>query len=58
MKNALIAICLILICSPALADEREQLVGVWKLQTYYAEFQDTGESKEVVPSVWTDIPSF
>ena len=46
MKNALIAIYLMLLCaSPVLADERQQLVGVWKLQTYDVEFQDTGEHK-------------
>ena len=43
MKNALIAIFLILVFSPALADDGHQLVGVWKLQTYDVEFQDTGE---------------
>lgn len=44
MKNALITIYLMLFCAlPALADEREQLVGVWKLQTYDVEFQDTAE---------------
>lgn len=46
MKKALIAIYLMLFCAlPALADERQQLVGVWKLQTYDVEFQDTGEHK-------------
>ena len=46
MKRALVAIYLMLFCAlPALADERQQLVGVWKLQTYDVEFQDTGERK-------------
>ena len=46
MKKALIAIYLTLLWAlPALADDAQQLVGVWKLQTYYAEFQDTGETK-------------
>jgi hypothetical protein len=46
MKKALIAIYLIMFCAlPALADDGQRLVGVWKLQTYYAEFQDTGETK-------------
>ena len=46
MKKALIAIYLTLFWAlPALADDAQQLVGVWKLQTYYAEFQDTGETK-------------
>ena len=46
MKKASIAICLILSWAfPALADERQQIVGVWKLQTYDVEFQDTDEHK-------------
>lgn len=44
MKKALIAIYLTLFCAlPALAADAQQLVGVWKLQTYDYEFQDTGE---------------
>ena len=46
MKKASIAICLMLFWAfPALADERQQIVGVWKLQTYDVEFQDTDEHK-------------
>jgi hypothetical protein len=46
MKKALTAICLMLFLAlPALADERQPLVGLWKLQTYDVEFQDTGERK-------------
>ena len=44
MKKALLSIYLMLVCAaPALADDGQQLVGVWKLQTYEVEFQDTGE---------------
>lgn len=44
MKKAVIAIGLVLFCaSPVLADDQQQLLGVWKLQTYDVEFQDTGE---------------
>lgn len=44
MKKTLAAIFFILFCTvPALADETQRLVGVWKLQTYDYEFQDTGE---------------
>ena len=44
MKRLLVAIYLMLFCAlPVLADERQQLVGVWRLQTYDVEFQDTGE---------------
>lgn len=46
MKKALVAMFLMLFCGlPALADQRQQIIGVWKLQTYDAEFQDTGETK-------------
>src|ERR1700693_165845 len=46
MKKALVTIYLMLFCAwPALAAERQLLVGVWKLQTYDVEFQDTGEHK-------------
>ena len=46
MKKALIAIYLLLFCAlPALADDRQQIVGVWKLQMYNVEFQNTGETK-------------
>ena len=46
MKKALIALCLMLSWAlPAVADERQQLVGMWKLQTYDVEFQDTDEHK-------------
>ena len=44
MKKTLVAICISLFCaSPLLADDAQQLVGVWKLQTYDVEFQDTDE---------------
>lgn len=44
MKRTLVSIYFMLFCAlPGLADEREKLVGVWKLQTYVVEFQDTGE---------------
>ena len=46
MKKLLAAISIMLCCAlPSLADDREQLLGVWKLQTYEVEFQDTGERK-------------
>ena len=46
MKKILTAISLMLgFAMPSFADEREQLIGVWKLQTYELEFQDTGERK-------------
>ena len=31
--------------SPALADDRDKILGVWKLQTWETVFQDTGERK-------------
>ena len=31
---------------PSFADDREHLIGVWKLQTFELEFQDTGERIE------------
>ena len=46
MNRALVGIYLMLFCAlPGLADERQHLIGVWKLQTYDVEFQDTGEHK-------------
>ena len=46
MKKILAAISLMLgFAMPSWADDREQLIGVWKLQTYEIEFQDTGERK-------------
>ena len=46
MKKTLVSIYLMLVCAlPGLAEERQQLEGVWKLQTYDVEFQDTGEHK-------------
>ena len=44
MKKILAAIAFLLSSSvPALADDQQQLVGVWKLQSYEVEFQDTDE---------------
>ena len=44
MKKTLLVMYLISFCvSAALADDRQQLIGVWKLQAYEVEFQDTGE---------------
>ena len=44
MKKILAAISLLLgFALPSLADDRGQLIDVWKLQTYEIEFQDTGE---------------
>jgi hypothetical protein len=44
MIKALAVSLLLLFTFPVLADERqEQLIGVWRLQTYEVEFQDTGE---------------
>ena len=46
MKTTLAAIYLVLLCmSPALADDRDKIIGVWKLQTWEVVFQDTGERK-------------
>ena len=45
MKKFLFAIFLMSCAIRSLADDREQLIGVWKLQTYEIEFQDTGERK-------------
>ena len=46
MKKILVAMTLMLCCAlPSFADDREQLIGVWKLQTFEVEFQDTGERK-------------
>ena len=45
MKKILFAIFLMSCAVPNLADDREQLIGVWKLQTLEVEFQDTGERK-------------
>ena len=47
MKKILAAISLLLgFALPGLADDRGQLIGVWKLQTFELEFQDTGERVE------------
>ena len=44
MKKALVLVYLMLFFAlPALADDRQLLIGVWKLQTFDYEFQDTGE---------------
>ena len=46
MKKILAAMTLLLgFVLPSLADDREQLIGVWKLLTFEVEFQDTGERK-------------
>ena len=46
MKKALVAMYFMLSWGlPALADEAQKIVGVWTLQTYFAEFEDTGETK-------------
>ena len=46
MKKILAAISLMLgFAMPSLADDRDQLLGLWKLQTYELEFEDTGERK-------------
>ena len=46
MKKILFAIFLMSCAICSLADDREQLIGVWKLQTFELEFQDTGERIE------------
>lgn len=47
LKKILAAIYLVSLCSSqSFADEQQQLIGVWKLQTYVVEFQDTDERKE------------
>ena len=46
MKKILFAIFLMSCAICSLADDREQLIGVWKLQTFELEFQDTGERVE------------
>jgi lipocalin-like protein len=44
MKRALVGLYIMMFCAlPGLTAESEQLVGLWKLQTYDLEFQDTGE---------------
>ena len=46
MNKIMTAISLMLgFALPSWADDREQLIGVWKLQTWNVEFQDTGERK-------------
>jgi hypothetical protein len=46
--KTLAAVCLLLLYSSSgVDDDREQLLGVWKLQTFDVEFQDTGESKAI-----------
>jgi hypothetical protein len=46
MRKNLFALSLLISCStPVLAEDQNQLVGVWKLQTYVVEFQDTNERK-------------
>ena len=45
MKKFLFAIFLMSCAVPSLADDQQSLIGVWKLQTYELEFQDTGERK-------------
>ena len=46
MQRVLVGMYLVMFCAlTGLADERQQLAGVWKLQTYDVEFQDTGEHK-------------
>jgi hypothetical protein len=45
-KKAFIAIFLMLVYAmPCLAEERQDIVGIWKLRTYDVEFQNTGETK-------------
>lgn len=44
MNKIMTAISLMLgFALPSWADDREQLIGVWKLQSWNVEFQDTGE---------------
>jgi hypothetical protein len=46
MTRRFVAICLALICVPsALAQDRERILGTWKLETFDVEFQDSGERK-------------
>ena len=44
MKKALALVYLMFFYAlPVLADDRQPLIGEWKLQTFDYEFQDTGE---------------
>src|SRR5713226_6889099 len=44
--RALGLFCVLLIASPAFASDSEQrLLGMWKLESWYTEFQATGEKK-------------
>lgn len=46
LKTTFAAISLLLLSmSPALADDDDKILGVWKLQTWETVFQDTGERK-------------
>jgi hypothetical protein len=46
--RALVLLCALLIASPAIASDAEkQLLGVWRLESFYTEFKATGERKDV-----------
>lgn len=46
--RALVLLCALLIASPAIAsDVEKQLLGVWRLESFYTEFKATGERKKL-----------
>ncbi len=46
--RALVLLCALLIASPAIAsDVEKQLLGVWRLESFYTEFKATGERKNL-----------
>jgi hypothetical protein len=44
--TALLLVCAVVV-RPALADDREKLIGIWQLVSWEVEFQDTGERRAV-----------
>jgi len=46
MSKSILAFCLAMVCvSSAFGQDRERILGTWKLESVYIEFHDSGERK-------------
>lgn len=46
MQKSMLAICVAMVCAASVfAQDRERTLGIWKLESFDVEFQDSGERK-------------
>ena len=59
MSHWLVALfCMVLAVGSAVADDRANLIGTWKLAGGEIEFQDTGERRRYPLSIYIPVPKW